>query len=98
MAIIKDYQLIWESYEDNSVARMQDDEHAPPEPVESTPDRSRQTREAMNDHDQLVRVATQYEGLSDRQLNQHIHVLESLVELGEDDRNRYFGGDLGSPF
>jgi len=100
MAHKNEYQLIWESYEDSSMARMQGDEHNPPEYDfdDELDDRDTQIGNMMNDHEQLTRLAGKYEGLSDRQLNAHIHVLETLVDMGEQDRDRYFGGDLGSPF
>lgn len=100
MAKKNEYQLIWESYEDSSMARMQGDEHNPPEYDfdDELDDRDTQIGNMMNDHEQLTRLAGKYEGLSDRQLNAHIHVLETLVDMGEQDRDRYFGGDLGSPF
>ena len=100
MAKKNEYQLIWESYEDSSMARMQGDEHNPPEYDfdDELDDRDTQINNMMNDHEQLTKLAGKYEGLSDRQLNAHIHVLETLVDMGEQDRDRYFGGDLGSPF
>jgi len=100
MAKKNEYQLIWESYEDSSMARMQGDEHNPPEYDfdDELDDRDTQVSNMMNNHEQLTRLAGKYEGLSDQQLNAHIHVLETLVDMGEQDRDRYFGGDLGSPF
>ena len=100
MANKNEYQLIWESYEHSSMARMTGDEHNPPEYDfdGELDDRDLRSRDAMNNHEQLVRLASKYEGLSDKQLHAHIHVLETLVDMGEQDRDRYFGGDLNSPF
>lgn len=100
MAKKNEYQLIWESYEDSSMARMQGDEHNPPEYDfdDEQNEYDLRSRDAMNDHEQSARLASKYEGFSDKQLNAHIHVLETLVDMGEQDRDRYFGGDLPSPF
>lgn len=100
MANKNEYQLIWESYEDSNMARMTGDEHNPPE-YDFDDERAThddRVRDAMNNHEQLTRLAGKYEGLSEPQLKAHIHVLETLVDMGEQDRDRYFGGDLGSPF
>ena len=100
MAKKNEYQLIWESYEDSSMARMQGDEHNPPEYDfdDQLDDRDIKIDNMMDQQRDLDDIAFKYEGLSDKQLNAHIHVLESLVDMGEQDRDRYFGGDLGSPF
>jgi hypothetical protein len=100
MANKNEYQLIWESYEHSMMAHMTGDEHNPPE-YHFDDERARHddgARDMMNNHEQLTRLAGKYEGLSDPQLKTHIHVLETLVDMGEQDRHRYFGGDLGSPF
>tara|TARA_R110000772_G_scaffold247566_2_gene361422 strand:- start:15 stop:317 length:303 start_codon:yes stop_codon:yes gene_type:complete len=100
MAKKNEYQLIWESYEDSSMARMQGDEHNPPEYDfdDELDDRDIKIGNMMGQQRDLDNIARKYEGFSDKQLNAHIHVLEGLVDMGEQDRDRYFGGDLGSPF
>ena len=100
MAKKNEYQLIWESYEDSSMARMQGDEHNPPEHDfdDELGDRDIKIGNMMGQQRDLDNIASKYEGFSDKQLNAHIHVLEGLVDMGEQDRDRYYGGDLGSPF
>jgi len=100
MAKKNEYQLIWESYEDSSMARMQGDEHNPPEYDfdDELDDRDIKIGNMMGQQRDLDNIASKYEGFSDKQLNAHIHVLEGLVDMGEQDRDRYYGGDLGSPF
>ena len=100
MAKKNEYQLIWESYEDSSMARMTGDEHNPPEHDfdDELDDRDIKIGNMMGQQRDLDDIAIKYEGFSDKQLNAHIHVLESLVDMGEDDRHKYFAGDLGSPF
>ena len=100
MAKKNEYQLIWESYEDSSMARMQGDEHNPPEYDfdDELDDRDIKIGNMMGQQRDLDNIASKYEGFSGKQLNAHIHVLEGLVDMGEQDRDRYYGGDLGSPF
>ena len=100
MAKKNEYQLIWEGYEDSSMARMQGDEHNPPEYDfdDELDDRDIKIGNMMGQQRDLDNIASKYEGFSDKQLNAHIHVLEGLVDMGEQDRDRYYGGDLGSPF
>ena len=91
MANKNEYQLIWESYEDSSMARMQGDEHNPPEYDfdDELDDRDIKIGNMMGQQRDLDNIASKYEGFSDKQLNAHIHVLEGLVDMGEQDRDRY---------
>lgn len=95
----KDSKLIWESYEDTSVARMQGDEHNPPDMDDYPVDRSGQVDNAMNEHERYVRIAGMFsDNHSDQTIKDALHVIETLDSMDEDERARYFGGELGSPF
>jgi hypothetical protein len=96
----KDNKLIWESYEDVSVARMQGDEHNPPayDFADESSDRKRQVTDAMNHAQDLERIASKYQDMTDAQLEAHAGVIDALIEAGEEYRARYFEGEAGAPF
>lgn len=71
------------------------DEHNPGEPdnvdykaMFSAMDRSKENED----------IAMKYEGLGDEELQKHMNVIDYLIDMGEDDRNAYFGGDKGAPW
>lgn len=97
----KDNRLIWESYEDVSVARMQGDEHNPPayDINDETPGRERQVANAMNRAQDLEHIASKYRDMTNAQLENHAYVIGELIEMGEEERALYFDGQPGfSPF
>lgn len=92
----KENRLIWESYEDRSVARMQGDEHNPGEP--SNVDTGAMYR-AMDKAQDLEHIAGKYRDMTDAQLEKHAYVIGELIEMGEEERALYFDGEPGfSPF
>lgn len=91
----KENQLIWESYEDVSVARLQGDEHNPGEP--SNVDTGAMYQ-AMDKAQQLEHIASKYKDMTDAQLQAHAEVIDALIEAGEEYRTRYFDGEVGAPF
>lgn len=94
-----DSELIWESYEDSSMARMQGDEHNPPDMEDYPVDRSRQVSAAMSEHERYEQIASLFrDNHSDQTLRDAEHVSSTLLELSEEERYRYFDGELGSPF
>tara|TARA_Y100000310_G_C20645528_1_gene796339 strand:- start:637 stop:1221 length:585 start_codon:yes stop_codon:yes gene_type:complete len=71
------------------------DEHNPGEPdnvdykaMFSAMDRSKENED----------IAMKYEGLGDEELQKHMNVIDYLIDMGESDRNGYFGGDQSAPW
>ena len=81
------------------MARMQGDEHNPPDMDEYPVDRSKQVNSAMSEHERYERIAGMFsDNHSDQTLRDAEHVSSTLLELSEEERYRYFAGELGSPF